>query len=81
MLTAHAAQQRFRRSVVVHAVADQTLTLPPVAGQATEEFWAGEPLCGAPELLEACEPGLFAAPVTCRSCLAVIEQCRVEVRS
>ena len=80
MLIAHAARQRFHRLVVVHAVADQTLTLPPVAGQATGEFWAGEPLCGTPGLLEPCEPGLFAEPVTCRSCLAVIERWQAEVR-
>ncbi len=71
-LTARPAVQRFRRGVVVHAVAAQPVTLhqdSPVLCPLT--LAPGEPLCCTLAPLEPPEPGLFPEPVTCQRCLAV----------
>jgi hypothetical protein len=82
VLTAHparvaadfaAAFRRGRIPQVVHAVADQPVTISPhstVLCPVTRS--TGEPLCGTlARLKPSSDDGLFPEPVTCVRCLAV----------
>jgi len=71
--TAYAARQMFGRTAVVHAVASQRINLPRLT------LGRGEPLCGTLAELQPCPPGLFAEPVTCTRCVAVIAATHVTI--
>ena len=80
-LTAHPARQPWLRgSEVVHAIADQPVTvtsgsalLCPVTRS------AGEPLCGTAAPLGPVEPGLFPPAITCTACARIAEREHIQV--
>jgi hypothetical protein len=56
-----------------HAVAGETLTV----GFTRRE--PGEALCGTTAPVQPCPPGLFAAEVTCRPCVAIAAREGIEI--
>ena len=79
-LTAHPARQPWQHGEVIHAIADQPVTITsesvllcPVTRS------AGEPLCGTAAPLGPVEPGLFPPEVTCTACARIAEREHVRI--
>ncbi len=83
ILTAHPARQPWLRgSEVIHAVADQPVTIGRSGAGALlcpVTRSAGEPLCGTGALLGPVEPGLFPPEITCRTCARVAAAEHVQI--
>lgn len=81
-LTAHVARQPWQRGEVIHAVADQPVTIGRSGAGALlcpVTRSAGEPLCGTAAPLGPVEPGLFPPEVTCTACVRIAERGHVQI--
>lgn len=81
-LTAHPGRQEWRHGEVIHAVADQPVTIGRSGAGALlcpVTRSAGEPLCGTGALLGPADPGLFPPQVTCTACARIAEREHVQI--
>ncbi|MHB1593879.1 MAG: hypothetical protein ACYCO9_06385 [Streptosporangiaceae bacterium] len=78
-LTAHVARQPWQRTEIIHAVADQPVTISHAGTLCPVTRPAGEPLCGTGAPLGPAGRGLFPPEVTCRSCARIAERENVQI--